>query len=166
MERIGVIAGSFDPITLGHQWMIEQALDLVDFLYVVVGTNSSKKCMFSVDERVEMIHQVMGRFSTRMQIVTTDTQLLADFAVSVGAECLIRGVRNSNDLVYESDMQLINRKIQPTLKTIFLIPPRELVEVSSSTVRGLIGFDNASKVVADYVDPYVLQCLLNKVSNV
>ena len=170
MNRIGVIAGSFDPITNGHTWLIKEALTIVDHLYIVVGNNPVKKYWFTESERMSMVVEVCNKITkvrndTHMVTITTiDKQLLVTYAASVNANCLIRGIRNAEDFNYEAQMLLINRKIEPEMRTVFFIPPRELTEVSSSTVKGIVGYDGWKDIVAQYVDPLVLDQLERKQS--
>lgn len=162
-KRIGMIAGSFDPITNGHQWLIQQALTIVDKLYVVVGNNPAKKYMFSGDVRQDLINLVIDEENTdRLAITYLGDQLLINAAHDCGCNYLIRGIRNAADFEYEAQVQLINRKIRPNIETLFLIPPRELTEVSSSTVKGLVGFKGWEDIVSTYVHPAVLDALRAK----
>lgn len=164
-QRIGVVAGSFDPITNGHMWLIQQALHVVDFLYVVVGNNPAKKYMFSEQERIGHVTDLLLREgSTRFEVATIGNEMLVEYAaLTVGATHLIRGIRNTQDFEYEHTMQLINKKMQPTIETMFFIPPRELTEVSSSVVKSLVGFDGWKDIVSQYVDPIIVTELELKV---
>lgn len=166
-KRIGMIAGSFDPITNGHTWLIEQALTVVDKLYVIVGNNPAKKYMFTDAERVLLIDAVCDPMDAHRpkRIFTTflDNKLLINVAAELGCNFLIRGIRNAEDFNYESQVLLINRKIQPGIETLFFIPPRELTEVSSSTVKGLMGFEGWEDVVSTYVAKPVLKALKKRV---
>lgn len=160
MNRIGMVAGSFDPITNGHEWLIRQALYLCDKVVVIVGNNPSKKYMFSGEERLNMIHRAIQIPDTnRFEVDYLHDELLINAAKQRGCNFLIRGIRNAADFEYEQQVQLINRKIQPEIETLFVIPPRELTEVSSSTVKGLVGFKGWESIVSTYVHPAVLQAL-------
>jgi pantetheine-phosphate adenylyltransferase len=160
MNRIGMVAGSFDPITNGHEWLIRQALEICDKVFVIVGNNPAKKYMFTGQERADMVHRVIGIEDTdRIVVDFLHNDLLINVAKDSGCNFLIRGIRNSEDFNYEAQVQLINRKICSTIETLFLIPPRELSEVSSSTVKGLVGFNGWENIVSTYVDPIVLDTL-------
>lgn len=166
MKRVGMIAGSFDPITNGHEWLIRQALAICDKVYVIVGHNPAKKYMFSSDMREDMLNFVIDIDDVnRLVIGSLGDELLINAAHNRGCNYLIRGIRNSTDFDYESQVQLINRKIRPDIETLFLIPPRELTEVSSSTVKGLVGFKGWEDIVSTYVHPFVLDALREKASN-
>lgn len=160
MNRIGMVAGSFDPITNGHEWLIRQALEVCDKVFVVVGNNPAKKYMFHEIARAQMIADVVG--DSRVEVMFLMNDLLINVARERGCNFLIRGIRNTQDFEYEMQLQLINRKICPGIETLFLIPPRELTEVSSSTVKGLVGFKGWEDVVSTYVHPVVLDKLKEK----
>lgn len=133
MATIAIYAGSFDPITRGHEDLITRSCEFVDKLVVAVARNSSKKPLFTADERVEMIREV-----TRGNDCV-DTQqfegLLVNFARSVNASLIIRGLRAMSDFEYEFQMALMNRHLSPGLETVFMIPSVETTFISSSIVR-------------------------------
>ena len=162
MRTIGVVAGSFDPITHGHEWLIEEAARLVDKLYVVIGINTAKKYSFSDEQRralVEAVLRDLDLSGTPTEVHFLKNDLLIQFAAKVEATHLIRGIRNNEDFSYETQMALVNRKIAPGIKTVYMAPPPELSEVSSSTVRGLVGFTDWEHIVKGYVHPTVLCAL-------
>ena len=168
-RTIGVVAGSFDPITHGHTWLIRQAAHLVDELHVVIGVNPAKRYSFSSYKRRDLVNAVLdaeldagSRASTQVHYLEKD--LLIQFAQRVGATHLVRGIRDLTDFSYETQMALVNRKIEPAIQTVYMVPPPELSEVSSSTVRGLVGFTDWERIVADYVHPAVLQALREQVA--
>jgi pantetheine-phosphate adenylyltransferase len=159
--KIAVMAGSFDPVTYGHTWVIERALDLADTVHVIIGINPSKKYMFTTEERIKMMRSSLTtEFGTelgnRAQIVTIGNRLVINYAAEVGATMLVRGIRNTEDFRVENDMNLIHKRLHPEIETAYFIPPRELTEVSSSVVKSVIGFDNWESAVQQYVNPSVL----------
>lgn len=167
MKRIGVIAGSFDPITYGHTGLIQQAMNVVDHLHVVVGHNPAKKYLFSQDERLQLTKDVLyGMFCDQylksMTVVLGERELLVQYAKRVDAQFLIRGIRNAADYTYESEMNLVNNRIDRKIETLFFMPDRSLTEISSSTVKGLVGFDNWELIAQQYVDPVVIDKLKEK----
>jgi len=123
--RTAVYAGSFDPPTNGHLWMIEQGLKLFDHLYVAIGSNPAKTYTFSVEERLQML-------------------------------------RNPNDYEYERGMRHINADMAPEIITSFLMPPRDIAELSSSMIKGLIGPDGWEDMVRRYVPEVVFNELEKK----
>ena len=138
MPTIGVYAGSFDPITRGHEDLILRALAFVDTLIVAVTTNVNKQPLFAVSERVEMIRTTIGEES-RVEVQPFDG-LLVDFARARGAKLLIRGLRAVADFEYEYQMALMNRHLAPALETIFMVPSLDTSYISSSLVREVARF--------------------------
>ncbi|AHG90994.1 Phosphopantetheine adenylyltransferase [Gemmatirosa kalamazoonensis] len=130
--RVGLYAGSFDPVTLGHEDIVTRALRVVDRLVVAVAVNSGKSPLFSLDERAEMLRAVVG--SDRVEVRAFDG-LLADLARDVGASVLVRGVRGVVDFDYETVMARHNRLLVPEAETVFLVPGGEVAHVSSTFVR-------------------------------
>lgn len=156
--RKAVYAGSFDPITLGHLWIIQQAVPLFDQLIVAIGVNPDKKASFSLEDRLQFIRQSTAGFAN----CTTDSyenRYLVDYAREVGAEYIIRGIRNESDFTYERAMRHINSDLRPEVLTVFLMPPREIAELSSSMVKGMVGPEGWERVVQRCVPPCVLQAL-------
>lgn len=132
-ERIAVYAGSFDPITRGHEDVIRRSLEFVDRLVVAVAINSSKQPLFSVEERLGLITATTvgnGRID-----VQSFTGLLVDFANRMGARLIIRGLRAVSDFEYEFQMALMNRHLSPRLETVFMVPSLDTTYISSSIVR-------------------------------
>lgn len=159
-------AGSFDPPTNGHLWMIEQGVKLFDKLIVAVGTNPDKEYTFSTKERVEMLKAVTSRFSNA-QVDSFENQYLVKYARSVGANYILRGIRSTSSYEYERGMKHINSDIEPGITAVFLMPPRNLAEISSSLVKGMVGPEGWEKLVSKYVPGTVLEFLkkLKKASN-
>jgi pantetheine-phosphate adenylyltransferase len=133
-ERIAVYAGSFDPITRGHEDVIHRSLEFVDRLVVAVATNSAKQPLFGIDERLALIRATVGSES-RIDI-RSFTGLLVDFASEVDARLIIRGLRAVSDFEYESQMALMNRHLTAgRLETVFMVPSLDTTYISSSIVR-------------------------------
>src|SRR6478609_442973 len=127
-----IYAGSFDPITRGHEDLITRSCEFVDHLVVAVAVNSSKKALFSTEERVELI-----RAATRDNKLVEVTQfegLLVDFARKIGARLNIRGLRAVSDFEYEFQMALMNRHMSEDFETVFMVPSVETTYISSSVV--------------------------------
>ena len=149
-KRMGVYAGSFDPLTIGHLWMIEQGVRLFDRLIVAVGINPEKRYSFSLEERLRMLHESLGAYRG-LSITSFSNLYLIDYAQSVRATHVLRGIRSESDYEYERSMRNINGDLDSTICSVFLMPPRDIAEVSSSMVKGLVGPKGWQKVVRKYV---------------
>lgn len=151
--RTAVYAGSFDPPTNGHLWMIQRGLEMFDELIVAIGDNPAKRYSFTVEERLEML-----RASTpereHLTIAHFDNRYLVDYANKKNAKYILRGIRSPGDYEYERVMRHINADMAPEITTVFLMPPRDIAEVSSNMVKGLIGPHGWEEMVRRYVpDP-------------
>jgi len=160
-KRIAVYAGTFDPVTLGHLWMIKSGASLFDRLVVAVGTNPGKKCYFSLRERITMLQESIKGYDN-VVIDKYPNKFLIKYAESIGAKFILRGIRSTTDYEYEKSLSYVNRHLNHEIETVFLLPPREMIEISSSIVRGLVGPDGWEKVVSKYTSPSVLKCLIAK----
>jgi pantetheine-phosphate adenylyltransferase len=159
MARTAVYAGSFDPITRGHEDLIKRSLQFVDRIVVAVATNVSKQPLFSLEERVGFIRAAIGA-DGRVEVRQFDG-LLVDFARSVGASLIIRGLRAVSDFEYEFQMALMNRHLAPGLETVFMVPSLDTTYISSSLVREIARFQGD---VSGLVDPLVADALRVKLS--
>ena len=157
MPRSAIYAGSFDPITRGHEDLVRRSLDFVDRLVVAVATNVAKTPLFSVEERVALIREACG--DHRRIEVREFHGLLVDFAREVGATMLIRGLRAVSDFEYEFQMALMNRHLAPTIETVFMVPSLDTTYISSSLVREVARFGGD---VDDLVHPSVAKALRSR----
>ncbi len=157
--RLGVYAGSFDPPTIGHLWMIEQGVRLFDRLTIAIGVNPDKKYTFSLEARLEMLRVSTKKFRS-VSIDSFSNRYLIHYAQSVGATHILRGIRSESDYEFERTMRNINGDLDPEICTIFLMPPRGIAEVSSSMVRGLVGPAGWQKIVRKYLSEAVYRKLL------
>ena len=137
--KIAIYPGSFDPITSGHLNIIRRAASIFDKLIVCVMVNGTKKPMFSREERVDMIRQVVGDISN-VEVDSSD-ELLAEYAKRRGSCVIVKGLRAGSDFENEFQMALINHKINPTLDTMFLTAEHQYMYLSSSTVKELGNYD-------------------------
>lgn len=156
--RIAVYAGSFDPPTNGHVWMIEKGLEMFDRLIVAIGDNPSKRYSFTVDERLELL-RASSVASERLTISRFDNRYLVDYARKKHALYVLRGIRSPHDYEYERVMRHINADMAPEVTTVFLMPPRDIAEVSSNMIKSLIGPKGWEETVSRYVPPAVFQAL-------
>ncbi|MGH7321585.1 MAG: pantetheine-phosphate adenylyltransferase [Candidatus Rokuibacteriota bacterium] len=138
MTTRAVYPGSFDPLTYGHLDLIERSLRIFDELIVAVVTNPAKTALFSDAERVEMIREATRSFR-RIEIMVFEG-LLVDFAKSVGAHAIVRGLRAISDFEYEFQMALMNRKLREEIETVFLMPHEAYSYISSRLVKEVAGY--------------------------
>ncbi|TVQ13881.1 MAG: pantetheine-phosphate adenylyltransferase [Balneolaceae bacterium] len=133
---IALYPGSFDPFTYGHLDILERAASLFNKVVVTVAVNTRKASVFTADERVEMIRECIKDkpWAGRVE-VNHFTGLLVNHANEVGAHTLIRGVRQVSDFEYEFRMALMNRRLAPSVDTVFLMPREELTFVSATLVK-------------------------------
>jgi len=157
----GIYAGSYDPPTNGHLWMIEQGARLFTKFYVAVGQNSQKEYCFTQEERMEMLEELCARFDN-VEVVQFENKFLVKYAESIGVDYILRGIRNEKDYTYERGMRYVNGNMTDTIQTLFMMSPRYLVEVSSSLIKGLVGSDDWEQVVREYVPDTVYYKMLNK----
>lgn len=157
----GVYAASFDPVTNGHLWVIEQAARLFDQLVVAIGVNPDKTYTFSMDDRLALLHETTAQFDNVM-ITSYEHQFLVNYAQSIEAEYIVRGIRTQADYEYERGMRYINSDLNENITTIFLMPPREIAEISSSFVKGLVGPEGWRDVAKRYVPDAVYEKFLEQ----
>jgi pantetheine-phosphate adenylyltransferase len=156
-----VYAGSFDPITNGHLWMIERGIQLFDELVVAIGENPDKKYTFSLKERLQVLRE-STKGMKRVRVETFRNRFLVDYAKSLGAQYILRGIRDVRDYEFERGMRHINHDLHPRITTVFLMPPRDIAEVSSSLVKGLIGPKGWRRIVKRYVPTPVHHLILTR----
>jgi pantetheine-phosphate adenylyltransferase len=155
--RIAIYAGTFDPITRGHEDLIRRSLAFVDRLVVAVAVNVSKQPLFDTEERVGFIRRAVGD-DPRVD-VREFPGLLVDFAREVDARVLIRGLRAVSDFEYEYQMALMNRHLSPGLETVFMVPSLETTYISASLVREVARFGGR---LDDLVHPDVATALRSR----
>jgi pantetheine-phosphate adenylyltransferase len=132
-KGLAIYPGSFDPPTNGHLDLIGRGAKIFEELVVAILRNSEKSPMFSVAERLEML-RVLTDDLKNVRIDTFDG-LMVEYAKSLGATCILRGIRAISDYEYELQMALMNRKLEPTLETVFMMPADKYSYVSSRLVR-------------------------------
>ena len=135
--RVAVYPGSFDPVTRGHEDLIRRSLAFVDRVIVAVAVNAAKQPLFTTAERVALLRQAVGGPGIEVQ---SFEGLLVQFARTVGATVIVRGLRAVSDFEYEFQMALMNRNLDPKLETVFLVPAFDLTYLSSSLVREVARF--------------------------
>ena len=168
LKNIGIVAGSFDPITKGHMWLIEKSLSLVEKIHVVIAANHAKKEFFSIAERVDLISESLREALTPQQIsrISIDylvpKNLLIGYARGVKSNFIFRGLRNTTDFDYENQINLVHRKIDPAIETIYLMPPPSMTEISSSLVKSLWNLEGGIDIITPYVSNAVLTAFKSK----
>jgi pantetheine-phosphate adenylyltransferase len=160
--RIGLYTGTFDPPTQGHLWMITQAARLLDEVVVAVAVNPEKQTLFSVEEREAMLRALLTELSNVRVKAFPAGAVLVKEAARLGAGYVVRGIRSASDFDYEYALRQLNADLNPDVQSLFLIPPRELAEVSSTRVRGLVGLEGWVYDVARYVPASVLERLVRR----
>lgn len=137
-ETVALFPASFDPITNGHLDVARRALRIFGRLVMGVAINVSKTGTFTVDERMEMVRAELGE-NPRVEIKAFDG-LTVDYARSIGAAVMIRGVRAMSDFEYEFEMALMNKRLYADVETVFMLPSQEYMFVSSSRLKELVRF--------------------------
>ncbi len=145
-SKTALFAGSFDPITKGHENILLRALPLFDQIIVGIGTNSEKKSFFSIGQRKLWIEKTFAEYP--QVTVETYSGLTTDFCKQMDINYLIRGIRNSQDFIYEQNIAMINRNLAPEIETVFFSSVPELSILSSSAVRELLAF---GKDISDFL---------------
>jgi pantetheine-phosphate adenylyltransferase len=147
-----IYPGTFDPLTNGHMDLIARGSKIVNELVVAILRNSDKGApLFSVAERLEMISEAIQGFPNVS--VTTFDGLLVDFARAQGAKAVLRGIRAITDYEYEFPMAMMNRKLDPNLETLFMMPTEQYTYVSSRLIKGVF---NLGGDVSELVPPLVM----------
>jgi len=144
--KIAVYPGTFDPITNGHIDIIERGLRIFDKILVTVAVNPGKTPLFSLEERLDLIEQSIGKVEN-VEVAQFDG-LVADYLKSVNATAMIRGLRAISDFEYEFQMSLMNRKLNEEFETVFLMPAQEYIHLNSTLIKEVSSFNGD---ISDYV---------------
>ena len=163
MKKIA-FAGTFDPITNGHLWVIQEGLNIAEKVLVIIAVNSSKKSMFSDALRKTMIEESVKSIPghENIEVILMKNEYVSQSAIEQGCDYLIRGIRSAVDFDYETLIQKTNTDILYGAKTLFVMPPRDLESVSSSFVKSLVGPVGWHWYIKDFVSPYVYNCWIEK----
>jgi len=160
MKKIAIYPGSFDPITLGHMDIIDRALKIFDEITVSVFVHSTKKPMFNLEERVDLLRNVLkGKKNVKIDCFNG---LLVEYLKKKKIDIVIRGLRAISDLEYEFQVAAANRTLYKDIETVFFMPRQRYSYLSSSVVRDIAHFGgNVSKMVHPYVAKKIKEKRLN-----
>ena len=158
-RRMAIYAGTFDPLTRGHEDLVRRAATLFDHVIVAIAASHAKRPFFTLEERAEMAREVLERYP-QVEVCSFDG-LLMDFLHARGAKVILRGLRAASDFEYEFQMAGMNRNLYPEVETVFLTPSEQYMFISATMVReiAILGGD-ASK----FVHPSVSERLKRKVA--
>jgi len=157
-ERVAMYPGSFDPPTFGHVDVVQRALHVFDKLIVAVARNAGKDCLFTPKERVEMLKESISHIEG-VEVDSFDC-LTVEYAKSKNATAIVRGLRAVSDFEYEFQMALMNRKLAPSIETIYLMPKDTHIFLSSSLIKEIAMF--GGRDLSKFVPPPVEDKLLEK----
>ena len=151
MQKIAVFPGSFDPFTVGHENIVLRALDLFDRIIVAIGVHSTKQPLLKIEARVKMVNSVFE--SNENVTVDSFVGLTVDYCRKVNATHMLRGIRTSADFEYERAIAQINKKMLPTVESIFLLTSPEHTPINSTIIRDIIRYNgDASQFLPEGID--------------
>lgn len=158
-KRVAIYAGTFDPMTRGHEDLVRRAANLFDHVIVGIAESRSKRPFFSLAERVEIAQELLAKYPN-VEVCGFDC-LLMDFLHAKGAKVILRGLRAASDFEYEFQMAGMNRNLYPEVETVFLTPGKQYMFISATMVReiAVLGGD-----VRKFVHPLVQEKLAARVS--
>lgn len=156
-DKIAVVPGSFDPITNGHLDIIKRAADVFDIVYVAVLNNSSKNPLFSLEERMALIEEVTKTMPNVR--IDSSTGLLVDYARTKNATAIVRGLRAVSDFEYEMQITSMNRFLDESIETFFIMTKNQYSFLSSSIVKEVARYGSS---VEGLVPPHVERALIGK----
>lgn len=137
-----IFTGSFDPVTNGHLETIKQASKAFDKVFVVIMTNTSKKYLFSARERAELVEDALADLKlANVSVLTRPATLTVDVAKELQTNIIVRGLRNSEDFLYEQQISAMNKKLNPAIETIYFMTSSENSFVASSMIKEIAKFN-------------------------
>lgn len=159
MNRIAIYPGSFDPFTRGHLNVIGRGVKVFDQVIVAVANNTSKKNIFTLEERVDILNELFtGREDVKVDYFEG---LLVDYVKRMGTNVVLRGMRTVSDFEYELQMALANKTLNSELETVFMVTDSEFSHISSSVIREVVSLNGSAKhMVPDIVEERLRRTLL------
>ncbi|MBC7473697.1 MAG: pantetheine-phosphate adenylyltransferase [Candidatus Sericytochromatia bacterium] len=157
----GVYAGSFDPLTQGHMYMITEGSKLFDQLIIAIGINPGKSYTFDIDERVDLIKESTKHLNN-IVVETFENRFLVKYAEEKQCKYIIRGIRSESDYEFERTMRNVNGDLNSEISTVFLMPPRGMSEISSSFVKGLVGPEGWQTVIKSFLPDPVYYAMIKR----
>ncbi len=136
MNNTAIYPGSFSPFTLGHKSVVDRALPLFEKIIIAIGINSEKNEYFSIEEREQWINEIYKN-NSKIEVQFYEG-LTVDLCEKVGANYILRGLRDSHDFKYEKNIAQTNKNLNDRIETIFIITPPEISHISSTIVRDII----------------------------
>ena len=151
MEKTAVLAGSFDPFTVGHESIVRRALPLFDAIVIAIGSNTTKQNFFTLEKRMQMIRDV---FVGEEKIMVDKYEgLTVDYCRIIGATYLLRGLRTSSDFEFERAIAQLNKSMYPEVESVFLLTLPEHTHINSTIVRDIIRYGgDAKKFLPEKID--------------
>ena len=162
MQR-AIYPGSFDPVTNGHLDIIERGCKLFDEIIISILVNPQKQPFFSIEERQEMLNEVLNDINKGDCVVKVDSfrGLLVNYAVAQQAHAIVRGIRAISDYEYELQMALMNRRLEPSIETVFMMPAETYSYVSSRLVKEVFQLGGT---IAGLVPPLIEKRMIEKMN--
>ena len=161
MSKIALFAGSFDPFTKGHLQILKKALAIFDEVVVAIMTNDSKQYLLTTDEKIQVVKEAVASLAG-VRVIARPATLTTDLARQVGAQFLVRGLRNSADLEYETGIAQMNQTLAPEIQTIFLLADQDNSFVSSSMIKEVLVFGGD---VSAFLTPTAIEILSRKLKD-
>ncbi|HJE15645.1 MAG TPA: pantetheine-phosphate adenylyltransferase [Lapidilactobacillus dextrinicus] len=161
MSKVALFAGSFDPFTKGHLQILKKALAVFDEVVVAIMTNDSKHYLLTTDEKIQVVKEAVASLAG-VRVIARPATLTTDLARQVGAQFLVRGLRNSADLEYETGIAQMNQTLAPEIQTIFLLADQDNSFVSSSMIKEVLVFGGD---VSAFLTPTAIEILSRKLKD-
>ncbi|MGQ0810565.1 MAG: pantetheine-phosphate adenylyltransferase [Nitrospiraceae bacterium] len=159
--KIGVYPGTFDPITHGHTDILTRSLRIFDKVTVAVAPNPNKHPLFTLEERLHMV-RIVTKNLARVEVTAFDG-LLVEYVKQCGAHAIIRGLRAISDFEYEFQMALVNRKLENTVETVFLMPSEEYSYLTSTIIKDVAKHGGP---LSDFLHPEIASRLTDRLRSV